>query len=543
MASLATIFGSGAMTNSIKEIEKNEVIFIIGSNTKEAHPVIANFMIKAHRKGAKIIVADPRKIAMCRFAYLWLNHKPGTDVALLNSMAYVIVKEGLFNKEFIENNTINFDKFKKHIEKYPPEVGEKITGVPKEQIIKAAIIYGSSRQAAIYFTMGITQHSHGTENVNAISNLVLLTGNIGRKGTGINPLRGQNNVQGACDAGCLPNVYPGYQRVDIPQIKQKFESAWGVSLSSKPGLYATEISEAILQDKIKALYVMGENPLLSDPNVSHTRKAFQKLEFLIVQDIFLTETAQLAHVVFPAACFAEKDGTFINTERRVQLVRKALNPPGEAKEDSWIICALADKMGYPMNYSSPDEIFKELASLWSALEGITYQRIKDKGIQWPCPTKDHPGTPYLYKGGFPRGKVPFMIIDYEPPYDMTNNDYPFILTTGRILYRYHFDSMTGKVKAISQYESEIYAEINPEDAERLSIDSGDLIKITSQRGSIITKAKISEKVKPGEIFMPLHSTASPVNILTNNIALDKHAKTPEYKVCAVKIEKIKHPVL
>lgn len=537
MASLATIFGSGAMTNSIREIEDNEVIFITGSNTKEAHPVIANMMIKAYRNGAKIIVADPRKVAMCKFAYIWLRQKPGTDIALLNSMAHIILKEGLHNEEFINEHTKDFDEWKKSLEDFTPEVGEKLTGIPKEDIIKAAITYGSSRKAAIYYTMGITQHSHGTENVNAIANLALLTGNIGREFTGINPLRGQNNVQGACDAGCLPNVYPGYQRVNVPDIQKKFESAWGVSLSPNIGLTAPEITEKAIEGKIKAVCVMGENPVLGDPNVGHTLEGFKKLDFLMVQDIFLTETGNLAHVVLPAVCFAEKDGTFINTERRVQRVRRALKPPGEAKEDSWIISELSRRMGYAMNYNSIDEVFEELGSLWPALEGITYSRIEKIGIQWPCPTKNHPGTEFLYKGGFPRGKVPFTPVNFEPPVEKADKEYPFILTTGRNLFQYHFGSMTRKVKPIETHASEPYVEISPSDAKELDIKDGDMVKVISRRGNIKIKAQVTEKVHEGVIFIPMHYSEAAANMLTNDKALDKHAKTPEFKVCAAKIEK------
>ncbi len=539
MASLATIFGSGAMTNSIREIEENEVIFIIGSNTKETHPVIANMMIKAYRKGAKIIVADPRKVAMCRFSYLWLRQRPGTDIALLNSMAHVIINEGLYDRVFINQNTTNFDEWKNSIMDFTPEVGERLTGVPKADIVKAAITYGSSKRAAIYYTMGITQHSHGTENVNAIANLALLTGNIGREFSGINPLRGQNNVQGACDAGCLPNVYPGYQRVNIPEIQKKFESAWGVSLSSSVGLTALEITENAIKGKIKAVYVMGENPVLGDPNIGHTLKGFKNLDFLVVQDIFLTETGRLAHVVFPAACFAEKEGTFINTERRVQRVRKALNPPGESKEDLWIISELSRHMGYDMNYSSPEQVFEELGSLWPALEGITYSRIEKVGIQWPCPTKNHPGTEYLYKGGFPRGKVQFTHVVYIPPAEKTDNEYPFLLTSGRHLFHYHFGSMTGRVKGIEKHSGEPYIEINPDDATALKISDGDSVKVSSRRGQIQLKARLTERVNTGEVFIPMHYGKAAINILTNNAALDKFAKTPEYKVTAVKIEPVR----
>lgn len=535
MASLATIFGSGAMTNSIREIEDNEVIFIIGSNTKETHPVLANMMLKARKNGAKIIIADPRKIGMCKFSYLWLRQKPGTDRALLNCMAHVILKEGLHNQAFIDIFTQGFDEWKKSLQEFTPEAGEKLTGVPKEDIIKAAITYGSSRKAAFYYTMGITQQIHGTANVNAIANLALLTGNIGRESTGINPLRGQNNVQGACDAGCLPNVYPGYQLVKIPEIQKKFENAWTAKLSPNPGLTATEISEKSTEGKIKAVYVMGENPVLGDPNMGHTVKGLKNLEFLLVQDIFLTETGRLADVVLPAVCFAEKDGTFINTERRVQRVRKAVLPPGEAREDSWIISELSRRMGYKMNYNSSDEIFEELGSLWPALEGITYPRIQKKGIQWPCPTKNHPGTEYLYKSGFPRGKISFTPVSFETEEMQKDNEYPFILSTGRNLFQYHFGSMTRRVKALESHAGSAYIELHPDDAAKMKIHNNDSVKISSKNGSVIVPVRITERVRQGEIFIPMHYAEAAANILTNEKALD-FSKTPGYKYTRVKVE-------
>lgn len=524
------------MTNSIKEIEGLEVIFIIGSNTKETHPVIANRMLKAIRRGAKLIVADPRKVPLVRFSDIFLRLRPGTDVALINGIANVILNEGLHNKEFIEERTESFDEWKKSIEKFTLETASNITGVPKEDIKKAALLYGRSRKAAIFYTMGVTQHTHGTDNVNAIANLALLTGNIGREHTGINPLRGQNNVQGACDAGCLPNVYPGYQRVDIPMVKKKFEDAWGASLSDKEGLKSTEMISEALKGKLKALYIMGENPMLADPNLEHTKKALKNLDLLIVQDIFLTETAELADVVLPATCFAEKTGTFINTERRVQFVRKAVEPPGNAKEDIWIISELSNRIGYPMKYASSEEIFQELGHLWPALGGITYRRISENGIQWPCPTKDHPGTEYLYKAGFPRGKVSFTCVNYIPPAEITDKEFPFVLTTGRNLFQYHGGSMTRRVLPIERHAGEPYIEVNPEDAGRLGIKENDKIKVTSKRGRIEIKTRISEKVSSGVVFIPMHYREAAANILTID-ALDPHAKTPEFKVCAVKIEK------
>lgn len=524
------------MTNSIKEIEDMEVIFIIGSNTKESHPVIANRMIKAYRNGAKIIVADPRRVPMVRFAEHFLNLKPGTDIALLNGMAHVITKEGLCNKQFLNEKTEGFVEFKKSLEEYTPERVEQITGVPKEKLIKAARLYGGSRKAGIFYTMGITQHTCGTNNVAAVANLVMLTGNIGRESTGINPLRGQNNVQGSSDAGCMPNVYPGYQPVDNPEIREKFEKAWGVSLSDKAGLKATEMIPAAHEGKIKALYIMGENPVVTDPNTHHTVEALKKLDFLVVQDIFLTETAQLADVVLPSTCFAEKDGTFSNTERKVQRVRKAVDAPGEARADLGIIMDISKRLGYEMNYKAPEDVLIEFGQLWPNLAGITYQRLKKEGIQWPCPDKDHPGTPYLYKAGFPKGKVKFSIVPYTPPAETTDEEFPFILTTGRNLYQYHSGSMTRKVQPIEAHAGEPYVEINPEDGKKLRISNGDQITVASRRGSIKIKARLTGNVPAGTIFIPMHYSEAAANVITND-ALDAQVKIPEFKVCAARITK------
>lgn len=512
-----------------------EVIFIIGSNTKETHPVIANRMIKAYRNGAKIIVADPRRVPMARFSELSLNLKPGTDVALLNGMSHVIIKEKLYDKHFIEERTEGFNDWIKSVEDFTPDVAEKITGIPKENIIKAARLYGRSRKAGIFYTMGITQHTCGTNNVNAVANLALLTGNIGRECTGINPLRGQNNVQGASDAGCMPNVYPGYQRVDLNEIRFRYEKAWDASLSPKPGLKATEMIPAAATGKLKAMYIMGENPVVSDPNMSHTVKGLSALDLLIVQDIFMTETAELADVVLPSSCFAEKDGTFTNTERKVQRVRKAVNPPGDAKDDISIIMSLSNKLGYPMEYSSPEQVLDEFGAIWPALAGITYARIEKNGIQWPCPTKEHPGTEYLYKGGFPRGKIYFTPTAYTPPAEITDKDYPLILTTGRNLFQYHTGSMTRRVKPIEAHAGEAYVEISPDDAENLSIKNNTIVKVTSRRGRIEVKARVTSNISKGIVFVPMHYIEAAANIITND-ALDPYAKTPEFKVCAVKIE-------
>ncbi len=535
MASLAAIFGSGAMTNSLSEIPGMEVLLIIGSNTKETHPVIANKMIQAARRGAKIIIADPRRIPMVKFSELFLNLKHGTDVALLNGLAHVIVSEGLFDKDFIAARTEGFEEYKKFLADFTPEKTEAVTGVPREDIIRAARIYASSKKAGIFYTMGITQHTHGTDNVSAVANLSLLTGNVGRENTGVNPLRGQNNVQGACDAGALPDVLPGYQKVAIPEVRAKFEKAWGATLPATTGLMATEMIPLAAEGKVKALYIMGENPVVSDPYAAHTLHALQSLEFLVVQDIFLTETAQLADVVLPAACFAEKDGTFTNTERRVQLVRKAVEPPGEAKEDWRIVAALSNAFGYPMNYASAGEIFEEFASLWPALAGMTYERLAPRGLQWPCPTPKHPGTRFLHKDAFPRGRAPFTQVPYRPSLEPVDNAYPLLLSTGRNLFQYHTGSMTRKVEAIEAHSGAPYVEMSPADAASLGIREGQTVKVTSRRGSITLKARLTRRVGKGTVFIPMHWAEAAANTLTID-ALDPQAKTPEFKVAAVNVQ-------
>jgi formate dehydrogenase alpha subunit len=539
VAGLATVFGSGAMTNSLQEIENNDVLFVIGSNTKENHPIVALRMIKAKRKGAKIIIADPRRIPMVRFADIWLQQKPGTDVALLNGMMHVIMKENLIKRDFILTMTEGFDdEFMKNIEEFTPEAASKITGVPADLIVKAARLYGSSDRAGIYYTMGITQHSHGTENVFSIANLALMTGNLGKENAGVNPLRGQNNVQGSTDMGCSPNMYPGYQRVNIPAIKQKFEALWNAELSDKEGLTAPEMLAAAEKGTFKAIYIMGENPVVSDPNMSHTIKALKSLEFLVVQDIFMTETAELAHVVLPGASFAEKVGTFTNTERRVQRVRRAVNSPGYAMKDSLIIMELSKRMGYEMLYPHTVEIFREIGQAWPALAGMSYSRLEDGGLQWPCPTPEHPGTPHLFKGGFPRGKGRFTIVKYKPSVEETDQDYPFILTTGRQLFQYHTGGMTRRVKPINAVSPESYIEINPEDARALAIQAGTKVKVSSRRGSIVVKAIVTKRPAKGVVFVPFHFKEAAANVLTSSSSLDPIAKIPSFKVSAVRIERV-----
>jgi len=526
------------MTNSMAEIENNDVLFVIGSNTKENHPIVALRMIKAKRKGAKIIIADPRRVPMVRFADIWMQHKPGTDVALLNGMMHVVLKEGLIKKDFIASMTEGFDEeFRKNIEEFTPEAASKITGVPAETIIKAARMYGSSDRAGIYYTMGITQHAHGTENVFSIANLALMTGNLGKESAGVNPLRGQNNVQGATDMGCIPNMYPGYQRVSIPAIREKFEALWKAKLSDKEGLTATDMLPAAEKGIIKALYIMGENPVISDPDVAHTTKALKAVDFLVVQDIFMTETAELAHVVLPASSFAEKVGTFTNTERRVQRVRRAVNSPGDAMKDSLIIMELSKRMGYEMSYPHTVEIFREIGQAWPAMAGMSYARLEDGGLQWPCPTPEHPGTQFLFKGGFPRGKGRLTLVKYKQSVELTDKDYPFILTTGRQLFQYHTGGMTRRVKAINTVSPESYVEINPDDARTLSIEGGSQVKVSSRRGSITVKALVSKRPAKGVVFIPFHFKEAAANVLTSSSSLDPIAKIPSFKVSAVRIEK------
>jgi len=537
VAGLAQSFGSGAMTNSFDEFRNAGCIFAIGTNTTEAHPIIALELKRAVDNGAKLIVANPREIDLVRWSYLWLQHQPGSDVALLMGMMWVIVDEGLLDQAFIDERCENFDAFKASLKSFSLDFVERTTGVPKEKIAEAARIYAAEKPSAILYAMGITQHSHGTDNVIATANLAMLTGNIGKPAAGVNPLRGQNNVQGACDMGALPNVYPGYQAVADTKIKGKFEAAWGSSLSPSPGLPITEIVDAAYRGKIKAIYLIGENPLLSEPDITHAEEALGKLEFLVVQDIFLSETAKLADVVLPGVSFAEKDGTFTNTERRVQRVRKAVEPVGDSQPDWQITCQVGRKMGSKgFDFKNSPQIMDEIASLTPSYGGISYKRLEDNGLQWPCPTPDHPGTPILHTQQFPRGKGQFIPLEYKPPAELPDKQYPLVLTTGRSLYHFHTGTMTRKVEGLNILKKEGEVEINPADASKLGIADGDKAKIASRRGEIVAKARVTEASPPGVVFMTFHFAESPANLLTNP-ALDPVAKIPEYKVCAVRVEK------
>jgi len=538
VAGLVTTFGSGSMTNSIKDLNNAKCILAIGTNTTNAHPVISMNIRQATRQGTKLIVANPLQIDLVRDADLWLQHRPGTDVALLMGMMKVIVDEGLMDSAFIEQRCENYDSFKHALRNFPLGLVESITGVPGEKIAEAARMYATNSPATLLYAMGITQHTHGTDNVIATANLAMLTGNIGKPGTGVNPLRGQNNVQGACDVGALPNVYPGYQAVSDQFIREKFEVAWDCDLNPNPGMVLTEIIPSAHEGKIKAIYLMGENPLLSDPDASHVREALKKLEFFVVQDIFLSETAQLADVVLPATSFAEKDGTYTNTERRVQRARKAIEPVGNSRPDWWITCQIAQSMGARgFDFDHPSRIMDEIASVTPSYGGINYSRLEKGSLQWPCPTEDHPGTPILHTELFARGKGHFVPLEYRPSVELPNDEYPLILTTDRSLFQFHTGTMTRKVRGLNVFKGEELVAINPKDAEALGIDDGEIVHVISRRGDVKTKARVTESSPAGVVAMTFHFVESPTNELTNP-ALDPVAKIPEFKVCAVRIKKI-----
>ncbi len=525
------------MTNSIGEIQGSKCILLIGSNTTSAHPVISLEIMRAVENGAKLIVINPMEISLVNNSYRWLQLNIGTDVALLNGIAKVIIDEDLADIKFVNSCCENFNEFKESLKGYSLNYVSSITGIAPDDIVEVARTYASIQPASIIYCLGITEHTHGTDNVLAIANLAMLTGNIGKPSTGVNPLRGQNNVQGACDMGCLPNTYTGYQQVNDPNLQKKFELLWAERLSPIPGLAMTEMLNLPDERKLKALYIIGENPVLSEPDITHVIAALKEIEFLIVEDIFLTETAQLAHVVLPAASFAEEDGTFTNTERRVQRVRKIIEPVGNSKPNWSIMCQIAKLMGAKgFDYSRPAEIMAEIAKVAPSYGGISYQRLDSCGLQWPCPIHDHPGTQILHMSRFTCGLGKFKPVRYRPPAESLDAEYPFILTTGRSLYHYHTGTMTRKITGLNVIESEDFMKINPRDASALKINDGEKVKILSRRGEKLTRARITRTVPTGVVYMDFHFAESPTNILTNN-ALDPIAKAPEFKVSAVKIEK------
>lgn len=527
------------MTNAIREIGDAACILAIGTNTTEAHPIVALEVVRAVRKGARLIVANPLRIDLARHASIVLRHRPGSDTALLMGMARVILEEGLEDREFMAARCENFEAFKASLDAFSMDFVTCTTGLAAADIRAAARMYASTKPGSILYAMGITQHSHGTDNVKAVANLAMLTGNLGKPSSGVNPLRGQNNVQGSCDMGCLPDVLPGYQKVTDPAARGKFENAWGVKLPEKPGVTYTEIFDRVLEGKITALYQVGENPVLSDANSGHTIEALKKLDFYVVQDIFLNESAKFAHVVLPAACFAEKDGSFTNTERRVQRVRAAVPPPGEARADWWITCAIARRMGgRGFEYEGPEAIMREIAQLTPSYGGIAYPRIEACGLQWPCPDATHPGTPYLHRDTFrtPSGRGVFQPLAYRPPAEVADAEYPLILTTDRSLYHYHTATMTRRVKGLNAMRDRELVMIHPDDAGSLGITTGDRVRVTSRRGAVTADASVTEDALPGVIAMTFHFAETPTNMITSP-ALDPDSKIPETKVAAVRVEK------
>ena len=554
MAGLATSFGSGAMTNSIDDIaDQAKAFFVIGTNTTQQHPVIGMRIRQAVRqRGAVLIVADPRRIDLTDFATLHLRHKSGTDIALVNGLMHIILANGWEDKEFIAARTEGFEDFKALIETYTPERAAEITGVPVEQLQQAAEILAVNKPAAVLWAMGITQHTTGTHNVMSLANLQMLLGNMGVPGGGTNPLRGQNNVQGACDLGGLPNVYPGYQKVTLPENREKFAKAWGVAtgdgLSDQVGLTATEMMPAAADGELKVLYILGENPIMSEPDTNHIRHCLETCDFILLQEIFPSETSPYADILLPGASFAEKDGTFTNTERRIQMGHKAIKSPGEAKPDWWITAELAKHVlagggrqiaeatysGW--DYENPAQVMDEIAALTPIYAGVSHKRLENgETFQWPVKDKNHPGTPILHVGQFSRGLGKFHAIDHVPPAELPDDEYPMLLGTGRVLFHWHGGEMTRRSKGLLEIYPHALIEVNEEDAAKLDLGENKRVRVSSRRGSIEAEALVTDRVPPGMVYANFHFPEASANELTI-AALDPIAKIPEYKVCAVKVE-------
>jgi len=532
-----TTYGAGAMTNSIPEIRDADFLFVTGSNTTEAHPIIAMEMKRAVGRGAKLAVSDPRKIWLTEIADWHLQLKPGSDVWLLNAMAHVIVTEELYDRDFIETNTEDFDKVRETVLRYSPEEAEKHTGVPAEQIREVARAYATTKKAGIYYTLGITEHTTGTDNVYALSNLVLMTGHLGHRSMGMNPLRGQNNVQGANDSGASPVFYPGYQRADDPEVRAKFAEAWGVPQSETPGLNLNEMMKAMQRGEIRGMYLMGEDIVVSEPNACRVEKALNEIDFLVVQDIFFNESCRFADVVLPAACFAEKEGVFTNSDRRVQRVRKAVEPPGQARADWEILSDVMRRAGLEQPaYSHPREIYAEMASLAPKFAGIRHERIeREGGLQWPVTSPDAPSTEYLHKGGVLRGKGLFRAVEYRAPAESADPEYPLVLSTGRTLYHYNAATQTRRSGGLATKQPEAFVEIHPGIGRKLGVGDGQMVDVVTRRGRVRARAMHSRQVRKNVIWMPFHFPDARTNNLTND-AGDEVTGTGEYKVCAARIE-------
>jgi formate dehydrogenase alpha subunit len=545
VAALIKALGTTAMSNTAAEVAKSDVFIVTGSNTTENHPIIGLQMKAAVQKhGAKMIVIDPRRLELCDYAELWLPLKPGTNVPVFSAMAHVIVREKLYNQAFIDARTEGFDEYAASLDEFSPEKVEAISGVDRDLIAQAARLYARAERGAIFWGMGISQLSHGTASGLALVNLALLTGHVGREGTGLNPLRGQNNVQGASDSGAMPYHYPGYMLVDDPANAEKWERAWNIEpggLNRQRGLTTTEILSHAHPGGVRALYIMGENPMMTEPNLNVTREHMQQLEFLVAQDVFINESGAFADVILPAAAWAEKDGTFTNTDRRVQRVRQALAPRGQARPDWQIITDVAtrieQRLGRPntarWGYEDPEEIWREMADVVPAFKGVSYRRLEPQGLQTPVPDADHPGTPFLFAESFPSGRGRFFALDYVPTVEQPDDEYPYILTTGRLLEHWHGGTLTRHSELDALYP-EALAEIHEVDAERAGLRTGDVVRVSSRRGSVVLRVSVSPKTRPGVVFIPMHFAEAAANLLTID-ALDPTAKIPEFKACAVSV--------
>jgi formate dehydrogenase alpha subunit len=538
VAGLGFALGSGAMTGSISSLENSDAILVVGSNTTEQHPLVASYILRARSRGAKLIVADPRETHLAELADLWLSPRLGTDVVWINCLLNIIVQQDLIDRQFIEERTVGFEETLQAARGYTAGKAEEISGIPATDIAKAASIFGGAKRAAIVYAMGVTQHAQGTDIVQALANLALITGNVGREGAGIYPLRGHQNVQGACDMGALPTVFSGYQSVSSIKARAKFEAAWSVSLPEEPGLTALEMLWAAQAGSLKGLIIVGENPVLSYPHTSRVLKALKKLEFLLISDIFPTDTTALADVVLPAACFAEKDGTFTSTERRVQRVRQAVAPPGDARAEWEWISDLTRRLGQKADYSSPGDIMREIAALTPSYGGISYERLGPEGLQWPCPSKDHPGTSILHVDCFPQGRARLRPVSYIEPPETPDADYPFMLTTGRSLYHFHTGTMTRRTSLLDREVPVPFVDINPEDARHMGIREGMKVIVETRRGSVTVEARLAKGLPKGNLFLPIHFSEAPANALTAQ-SLDPVSKIAELKVSAARLQKVK----
>jgi formate dehydrogenase major subunit len=524
------------MSNSVAELAGAKLILAVGTNTTESHPVLSLRVKEAARRGAQLIVVDPRKIELTRWATHWLSLQLGTDTALFNAMSHVIIAEGLEDHEFVERSTKGFSELREYLTPFTPEWAAQVTGLSPDEIRRAARAYATTKPAAIIYTLGVTEHTCGVHNVQSLSNLALLCGNFGLPSSGVNPLRGQNNVQGAGDMGCLPNNYPGYQKVGREEVRAHWQRAWSRQLSPQPGITKITALDQILAGTVRGAYIMGENTLISDANAAHTKEALEALDFLVVQDLFLTETAQMADVVLPAAGWAETDGTFTNTERRVQRVRRAVSAPGEAREDWRIVADLSTRLGYPMSYESAADVWNEVAGATELLAGIRWERLDEVGIQWPCPDTEHPGTPYLHADLWGKGQIgAFQVVPYVPLAEPPDDEYPLVLTTGRRRAAYHTQTQTGRTPILKLFPSEAL-EIHPQDATRLGLRTGQEARIFSRRGTVRAPVRVTDRSPVGVVFLSFHHPAQVwTNLLTTD-AYDPITETPEFKACAVRVE-------